>query len=50
LANTIDRYFDSRLFRDSENARMDIQAFGNSNYSWQEVAKIIHPVYDSMMK
>lgn len=50
LANTIDRYFDSRLFRDSENARMDIQVFGNSNYSWQEVAKIIHPVYDSMMK
>lgn len=50
LANAIDRYFDSKLFRNLESARIDIQIYGNNNHSWQEVANIIHPVYDSMAR
>ena len=40
LARTIDKYFESELFRDLENRRLEIKEYANERYSWNKVAAI----------
>ena len=45
LTNTIQKYFNSALFRNLESRRMQIKAYANERYSWDKVAKITTAVY-----
>ena len=45
LAETIDKYFQSELFRNLENRRLQIKEYANERYSWDKVAKMTTAVY-----
>ena len=49
LAETIDRYFKSELFRDLENRRLEIKEYANERYSWNKVAAITTAVYSNLL-
>ena len=49
LARTIDKYFESELFRDLENRRFEIKEYANERYSWNKVAAITTAVYSNLL-
>jgi D-inositol-3-phosphate glycosyltransferase len=49
LARTIDKYFESELFRDLENRRSKIKEYANERYSWSKVAAITTAVYSNLL-
>ncbi len=50
LAKTILRYFESELFRDLENRRLEIKQYANERYSWDKVAAITANVYSNLLR
>lgn len=49
LAGTIDRYFNSELFRNLESRRLEIKEYANERYSWNKVAAITTAVYSNLI-
>jgi len=49
LARTIEKYFDSELFRNLENRRLEIKEYANERYSWNKVAAITTAVYSRLL-
>jgi D-inositol-3-phosphate glycosyltransferase len=49
LACTIDRYFQSDLFRNLESRRAEIKAYANDKYSWDKVAAITTLIYSRLL-
>jgi len=49
LAETIRRYFDSRLYRNLEVSMENIKAYGNEKYSWDGIGATIHGVYKALL-
>jgi glycosyltransferase involved in cell wall biosynthesis len=49
LARTIQKYFESKLFRDLENSRLEIKEYANDCYSWNKVAAITTGVYSTLL-
>jgi D-inositol-3-phosphate glycosyltransferase len=49
LARTIDKYFESELFRDLESRRLEIKEYANERYSWNKVAAITTAVYSNLI-
>jgi D-inositol-3-phosphate glycosyltransferase len=49
LAKTIERFFTSNLYLDSEKVREQIRAYANDRYSWETVAAIISDVYSRLI-
>jgi D-inositol-3-phosphate glycosyltransferase len=49
LARTIDKYFESELFRDLESRRLEIKEYANERYSWNKVAAITTAVYSNLV-
>jgi glycosyltransferase involved in cell wall biosynthesis len=49
LANKIETYFSSPLYRQLEMCRKDIQAFANDKYSWAKVGEVTQSVYQHLM-
>ena len=50
IARTIDKYFESDLFRNLENRRTEIKEYANARYSWDKVASITTSVYSDLLK
>jgi glycosyltransferase involved in cell wall biosynthesis len=50
LAETIDKYFQSELFRNLENRRLQIKEYANERYSWDKVATITTAVYSELLQ
>jgi glycosyltransferase involved in cell wall biosynthesis len=48
LANMIQQYFDSELFRDLEIRREEIKRHANERYAWEKVAEITKKVYQKL--
>jgi D-inositol-3-phosphate glycosyltransferase len=48
LAKTILRYFESELFNNLENQRLEIRRYANERYSWDRVAAITTRVYSNV--
>jgi glycosyltransferase involved in cell wall biosynthesis len=48
LADRIDAYFASDLYRELETRRPQIQAFANEKHSWTKVGEITRNVYDRL--
>jgi len=49
LARVIRKYFDSDLFRNLETRRLEIKAYANERYSWDNVAAITTRVYSDLL-
>jgi glycosyltransferase involved in cell wall biosynthesis len=49
LARIIGHYFESELFRNLESRRMQIKAYANERYSWDEVAALTTAVYSELV-
>lgn len=49
LAEVIDRYFNSDLFRELPNRRLEIRDFANERHSWAIVGQITSSVYTSLL-
>jgi glycosyltransferase involved in cell wall biosynthesis len=49
LAKAIGKYFESELFRDLENRRLEIKEYANARYSWDKVAAITTAVYTELL-
>jgi len=49
LARTIDKYFESELFRYLESRRLEIKQYANERYSWNKVAAITTAVYSNLV-
>jgi D-inositol-3-phosphate glycosyltransferase len=49
LAETIDKYFQSELFRNLETRRAEIKVYANEHYSWDKVAAITTTVYSQLL-
>jgi D-inositol-3-phosphate glycosyltransferase len=49
LARTIDKYFESELFHNLENRRLEIKEYANERYSWDKVAAITTTVYSNLL-
>lgn len=49
LANTIDRYFGSKLYANLEERRADIQEFARARHSWDIVADKTVAVYRQLL-
>jgi glycosyltransferase involved in cell wall biosynthesis len=45
MANTLENYFDSDLYRDLAQRRREIQEYANSQYSWNTVAELTRNAY-----
>ena len=50
LANKIEEYFNSQLFRNLESARFQIKEYANKRYSWSKVAAITTSVYSNLLE
>src|SRR5262249_55245029 len=50
LANKIEEYFESELFRNLETARFQIREYANKRYSWNKVAEITTSVYSNLLE
>ncbi|MBV8587524.1 MAG: glycosyltransferase family 4 protein [Verrucomicrobia bacterium] len=48
LANAIERYFSSDLYRELDVRRREIRSFANDKYSWTRVGNITQGVYESL--
>jgi glycosyltransferase involved in cell wall biosynthesis len=49
LANTIERYFASDLYRDLATRRADIRIYANERFSWGKVSAITTKVYSDLL-
>jgi glycosyltransferase involved in cell wall biosynthesis len=49
LARTIEKYFESDLFKDLENRRSDIKNYANERHSWDKVAAITTDLYSRLL-
>jgi D-inositol-3-phosphate glycosyltransferase len=49
LAKVIDKYFESELFDDLENQRLEIKKYANERHSWAKVAEITTAVYYNLV-
>ena len=49
LANKIDEYFKSDLFRNLETRRLEIKKHANERYSWDKVAATMTKVYSDLL-
>lgn len=49
LANTIERYFASDLYRDLATRRADIRIYANERFSWGKVAAVTTQVYSNLL-
>lgn len=49
LAQVIQSYFNSELFRNLENRRAEIRAYANEQYSWRRVTDIVTKAYSSIL-
>jgi D-inositol-3-phosphate glycosyltransferase len=49
LANKIEKYFDSELFRNLEIRRAQIKEYANERYSWSKVAVITKAIYSQLL-
>lgn len=49
LASKVENYFDSELFHNLENRRLEIKKYANERYSWNEVAAITTTVYSNLL-
>jgi D-inositol-3-phosphate glycosyltransferase len=49
LARKIDEYFNSELFNNLENTRLQIKAYANERYSWNKVAAITTVTYSRLL-
>ncbi len=49
LANTIEKYFASELFRELGKRRAEIREYANKRYSWSKVAEITIAVYADLL-
>ena len=49
LVRTIEKYFDSQLFRDLEKRRTQIVTYANDEHSWSKVAAIIKDTYSRLL-
>jgi glycosyltransferase involved in cell wall biosynthesis len=49
LAKAIGRYFESELFQNLENRRLEIKEYANERYSWSKVAQITTSVYSNLL-
>jgi len=49
LADKIEHYFKSELFRGLESRKQQIKAYANERYSWSKVATIINAVYANLL-
>jgi D-inositol-3-phosphate glycosyltransferase len=50
LADAINRFFDSDLYKNLEQNQKAIMDYGNKRYSWEEVASITSHVYEHLAK
>jgi D-inositol-3-phosphate glycosyltransferase len=50
MANVIDKYFSSDLFRNLENRRTEIREYANERYSWAKVASITADIYSRLLE
>jgi D-inositol-3-phosphate glycosyltransferase len=50
LANAIDRYFSSELFRNLDNRRQQVRDFATERHSWQVVGQITMDVYARLLR
>jgi glycosyltransferase involved in cell wall biosynthesis len=50
LANAIEIYFSSELFKNLEKRRQEIRAYANERYSWTKVAAITTNIYSKLVK
>lgn len=49
LVRTIERYFESQLFRELESRRREIKQYANERYSWDKVSAITATVYSNLL-
>jgi glycosyltransferase involved in cell wall biosynthesis len=49
LANALESYFDSNLFKDLNARRKQIQAFANARHSWDVVGEMTKGVYTRLL-
>ena len=49
LAKTINRYFESELFRNLESRRAEIKEYANERYSWSKVVATTMAVYSNLL-
>ena len=49
LASMIDKYFESELFRNLENRRVEIKRYADERYSWDKVASVTTGVYLNLL-
>ena len=49
LARTIGKYFESELFHNLENRRLEIKEYANERYSWSKVAATTTAVYSKLV-
>jgi glycosyltransferase involved in cell wall biosynthesis len=50
LAQTIERYFASELYRELGSRLPEIKAYANERYSWNKVAEITTAVYSNLLE
>ncbi|HET9180155.1 MAG TPA: glycosyltransferase family 4 protein [Terriglobia bacterium] len=48
LARAIETYFESKLFKNLDSRRNEIQDYANASHSWDSVAEITHRAYSSL--
>lgn len=49
LARSIERYFDSSLFKNLDSGRQEIRDYANLSHSWKAVAETTHRVYSGLV-
>lgn len=50
LANTIEAYFESELFKDLSGRRKEIRAYANERHSWDVVGEATRRIYDQLLE
>jgi glycosyltransferase involved in cell wall biosynthesis len=50
LADVIEKYFSSDLFKNLESRRAEIREYANDRYSWSKVAAITMDIYSKLLK